>query len=177
MTTQRDPRRDQSDPVQSALSASGRPVPCLVTGGLMLAVPAVSGLATMPVDPVGGRLLLGAPLAIGALAVGLATARPHGSPMPVLALLCAATALLSRPAPLAAGLCGLAGLAFLLAVRLHRQVLDGPVDVAEWLAAHRPMLVGAAITTPAAIAAGAVPSPWSLPLAASVAAIAAAAFR
>jgi hypothetical protein len=152
----------------------------------MLAVPALSGLATVPADPVGDRLLLGAPLAVGVLAVGLATARPRGSPMPVLALLCAATAL-ARPAlpgsagPLAAGLCGLAGLAFLLAVRLHRQALDGPVDLAEWLAAHRPMAVGAAITTPAAIAAGVLPSPWPLPvaavLAASVAALAAVAFR
>ncbi|MBO0877177.1 MAG: hypothetical protein J2P19_27690 [Pseudonocardia sp.] len=173
----------------SAENRPGRPMPCLVTGGVMLAVPVLSGLAAVPEEPVGGRLVLGAPLAVGVLAVVLATARPRGSPMPVLALVCAAAALLAQPAlprsagSLAAGLCGLAGLAFLLTVRLHRQALDGPVDVAEWLAAHRPMVVGASVTAPAAIAAGALPFPWSVVIGAllatsvAVAALATAAFR
>jgi hypothetical protein len=50
----------------------------------------------------------------------------------------------------------------------------GSVELGEWLAGHRPMLVGAAATTPAAVAAAEVPIEWSLPVAALVGLVSAA---
>jgi hypothetical protein len=145
----------------------------------MLAVPTAIAFTNLPGPEAGGSagtgLLLTAVLAVGALGVGLATARPRGGVMAALAVLCAALALvLEPPEALGDGLCGLACLAFLLAVRLHRQASNGPVDVGAWLTAHRPMAVGAAVTTPAAIAAAAVPSSWSLLVAAVVGLVSAA---
>jgi len=157
----------------------GRPGPCLAAGALMLAVPTAIAFTNLPGPEAGGSagtgLLLTAVLAVGALGVGLATARPRGGVMAALAVLCAALALvLEPPEALGDGLCGLACLAFLLAVRLHRQASNGPIDVGAWLTAHRPMAVGAAVTTPAAIAAAAVPASWSLLVAAVVGLVSAA---
>ncbi|MDT7582726.1 MAG: hypothetical protein QOE32_276, partial [Pseudonocardiales bacterium] len=42
------------------------------------------------------------------------------------------------------------------------------VDLGAWLTAHRPMAIGAAVTTPAAIVAAEVPAGWSLLVAALV---------
>jgi hypothetical protein len=168
------------DPGSASPEADGgRPGPCLAAGALMLAVPTAIAFTNLPGPEAGGSvgtgLLLTAVLAVGALGVGLATARPRGGVMAALAVLCAALALvLEPPEALGDGLCGLACLAFLLAVRLHRQASNGPVDVGAWLTAHRPMAIGAAVTTPAAIAAAAVPSSWSLLVAAVVGLVSAA---
>jgi hypothetical protein len=75
---------------------------------------------------------------------------------------------------LADGLSGIAALAFLLSLRLHAATRSGPLDVEEWIATRRPMLVGALVTTPAAIVAALVPTAWSLPVAALVGVVAAA---
>ena len=163
----------------SGEAAGGRPGPCLAAGAVMLAVPTAIAFTHLPGPREGGSpgtgLLLTAVLAVGALGVGLATARPRGGVMAALAVLCAALALvLEPPEALGDGLCGLACLAFLLAVRLHRQARNGPVDLGAWLAAHRPMAVGAAVTTPAAIAAAEVPTGWSLLVAALVGLVSAA---
>ncbi|HZZ52281.1 MAG TPA: hypothetical protein VFE65_35745 [Pseudonocardia sp.] len=100
-------------------------------------------------------------LVIGAVSVALTTARPHAGVMPGLAVLCTALALvLVPPEPIWDGVCGFICLIFLLAVRLHRQNL--PVSLGEWLARHRPMMIGAGVTTPAAIVAAEAPSEWSL---------------
>jgi hypothetical protein len=144
---------------------------CLATGILMLAVPTALTLATLPSTLAGSGtgLLIAVVLAVGALAVGLAAARPRGAIMPALAVLCTLLALsLAPPEPVGSGLAGLACLAFLLAVRLHRQAVSGPVRLGQWLAAHRPMAVGAAVTTPPAIVAASVPAAWSLLVAALV---------
>ncbi|HTF52316.1 MAG TPA: hypothetical protein VK735_33140 [Pseudonocardia sp.] len=146
---------------------------CLAAGTVMLAVPTAIALTALPAPGSGGSpgtgLLLAVVLAIGALAVALATARPGSGVMAALAVLCTALALvLEPPEALGDGLCGLACLAFLLAIRLHRQARSGPVNLSAWLAAHRPLAVGAAVTTPAAIAAASVPTAWSLPVAALV---------
>lgn len=149
----------------SALLSGGRFGICLAVGAVMLAVPTALALATVPSAPAGAGtgLLIAAVLAVGALAVGFAAAHPRGVIMPALAVLCTLLALsLQPPEPLGSGLAGSACLAFLLAVRLHRQARGGPVDLGEWLAAHRPMAVGAAVTTPAAIVAASVPGGWSL---------------
>ena len=173
------PGSASASPAGSAEADGGRPGPCLAAGALMLAVPTAIAFTNLPGPEAGGSagtgLLLTAVLAVGALGVGLATARPRGGVMAALAVLCAALALvLEPPEALGDGLCGLACLAFLLAVRLHRQASNGPVDLNAWLTAHRPMAVGAAVTTPAAIAAAAVPSSWSLLVAAVVGLVSAA---
>ena len=157
----------------------GRPGACLATGAVMLAVPTAIAFTNLPDPEHGGSpgtgLLLTAVLAIGALGVGLAAARPRAGVMAALAVLCTALALvIEPPEALGDGLCGLACLAFLLAVRLHRQASNGPVDLGAWLTAHRPMAVGAAVTTPAAIAAAEVPAGWSLLVAALVGLVSAA---
>jgi hypothetical protein len=151
----------------------GLPGPCLLAGAVMLAVPTAIAFTALPGPESGGGqgtgLLLSVVLAVGALGVVLATARPRAGVMAALAVLCVALALvLEPPEALGDGLCGLACLAFLLAVRLHRQARNGPVDLDAWLAAHRPMAIGAAVTTPAAIAAASVPAGWSLLVAALV---------
>jgi hypothetical protein len=155
------------------LLGAGFPSACLASGTVMLAVPTAIALTALPAPGAGGSagtgLLLGVVLAIGALAVALATVRPRSGVMAALAVLCTALALvLEPPEALGDGLCGLACLAFLLAIRLHRQARSGPVNLPEWLAAHRPLAVGAAVTTPSAIAAASVPTAWSLPVAALV---------
>jgi len=151
---------------------TGRPMPCLLAGAVMLAVPTALALAASPprsAEEADTGLAVAVVLAIGGFAVILATLRPRTATMPALAVLCTALALLlGPPEALADGVCGFACLGFLLAVRLHRESSAGPVDTAEWLAAHRPMLVGAAVTTPGAVAAAAVPQEWSLPVAAAV---------
>ncbi|MDT7658865.1 MAG: hypothetical protein QOF38_3580 [Pseudonocardiales bacterium] len=151
----------------------GRPGPCLVAGAVMLAVPTAIAFTALPGPESGGGqgtgLLLAVVLAVGALGVVLATARPRAGVMAALAVLCVTLALvLEPPEALGDGLCGLACLAFLLAVRLHRQARNGPVDLGAWLTAHRPMAIGAAVTTPAAIVAASVPAGWSLLVAALV---------
>ncbi|WP_028925121.1 hypothetical protein [Pseudonocardia acaciae] len=145
-----------------------------ITGAVMLAVPAV----------LGAPVLTGVPLAVGAVAVALAVARPRGAAGPAavgVAVACAAVALVTGPPePMGAGLCGLAALAFLLAARWHRQATattDATTAPGAWLAAHRPMLVGAAVTTPAAIAAATVSPAWSIPVGAVLALLATAVFR
>lgn len=146
-----------------------------IAGAIMLAVPAV----------LGAPLLTGVPLAVGAVAVALAVARPRGAVGPSavgVAVACAAVALVTGPPePMGAGLCGLAALAFLLAARWHRQAAATPAGtdtgLGAWLAAHRPMLVGAAVTTPAAIAAATVSLAWSIPLGAVLALMATAVLR
>jgi hypothetical protein len=154
-------------------SEGGRPGPCLVAGAVMLAVPTAIAFTALPGPEDGGSqgtgLLLSAVLAVGALGVVLATARPRTGVMAALAVLCVTLALvLEPPEALGDGLCGVACLGFLLAIRLHRQARNGPVDLGAWLTAHRPMAIGAAVTTPAAIAAASVPVGWSLPVAALV---------
>ncbi|HEV7788435.1 MAG TPA: hypothetical protein VGP05_05435 [Pseudonocardia sp.] len=144
-----------------------------MAGAVMLAVPTAIAFTALPGPESGGGrgtgLLLAVVLAVGALGVVLATARPRAGVMAALAVLCVTLALvLEPPEALGDGLCGLACLAFLLAVRLHRQARNGPVDLGAWLTAHRPMAIGAAVTTPAAIAAASVPAGWSLLVAALV---------
>jgi hypothetical protein len=145
-------------------SEIGRPGPCLATGALMLAIPTL--LELLAPEPTSDRdsgvgVAVTLILVIGAIAVGFATARPRTGMMSGLAVLCTAIALvLVPPEPIWDGVCGFVCLIFLLAVRLHRQNL--PVEMGEWLGRHRPMLIGAAVTTPAAIVAAEVPSEWSL---------------
>lgn len=146
----------------------GRPGTCLLAGGMMLAVPTALALPALDVPsslatPRLG-LLITVVLAIGAAAVVASALQPQGGIMPALAVLCTVLALIVEP-PVAIGdgLCGLACLGFLLAVRLHRQTRAGPVDLAQWLRAHRPMIIGAAVTTPAAVVAAAFPAAgWGL---------------
>jgi Zn-dependent alcohol dehydrogenase len=59
-------------------------------------------------------------------------------------------------------------------LRLHAASRAAPVDVEEWIATRRSMLIGASVTTPAAMAAALAPSGWSLPVAALVGVVAAA---
>lgn len=150
----------------------GRPGPCLLAGAVMLAVPTVLALIAGPprsAEESDLGLAVTIVLGVGALAVVLTTVRPRTGAMPTLAVLCTALALfLVPPEAIGDGVCGFACLAFLLAVRLHRQSLAGPVDLGEWFTAQRPMLVGAAVTTPAAVAAAAIPAEWSLLVAALV---------
>jgi hypothetical protein len=163
---------------------AGQPWPCAVAGTAMLAVPALWALASANASGAaayrGGYsaalvLMDLIVLAVGAVAVVMTTARPDQRGVAALGVLCAALALVFTPVePWADGLTGVAALAFLIAARLHADARRAPVDVAEWLADRRPMLVGAAITTPAAIAAALVPAAWSLPVAALVGVAAAA---
>ena len=160
-------------PAGGAAQAGGYPAACLATGTVMLAVPTAIALTALPPPEAGGSpgagLLLGTVLVVGVLAVALATARPRAGVMAALAVFCAALALVLEPSEaLGDGVCGLACLAFLLAIRLHRQARNGPVNLGDWFAAHRPMAVGAAVTTPAAIAAASVPAGGSLLVAALV---------
>ncbi len=159
-----------SAPSSSGQAGSGQAGLCLATGTAMLGVPAVLELITAPPPDSSSAATVGLVaalvLAVGAGAVALATVRPAFGGFAALAVLCALLALvLARPEPWADGLCGLATLAFLLAVRLHALALRGPVDVGRWLLARRPMLVGAGVTTPAAVVAAAVPTELSLPVA------------
>ena len=144
-------------------------MPCLAAGAAMLAVPTMLELlAPAPTSPAdaGVGLAVAAILAVGAVGVVLATVRPQAGIMPALAVLCVALALvLVPPEPIWDGVCGFTSLIFLMAVRLNRHPDAGSVDLDEWLAKHRPMLVGAAVTTPAAVAAAEVPDDWSLPVA------------
>jgi hypothetical protein len=150
----------------------GRPMPCLIAGAAMLAVPTVLELLAPPPQSAqdsGVGLVVTVVLLVGAIGVTLATARPRSGIMPVLAVLCAALALvLVPPEAIWDGVCGFVCLIFLLVVRLNRRGDAGTVDLGEWLAAHRPMLVGAAATTPAAVAAAEIPAEWSLLAAALV---------
>jgi hypothetical protein len=171
-------------------TTAGHPWPCLLSGAVMLAVPALWSLVAAPYESASSgsvssgagssgstalALLATLVLMAGAVSVALATARPERPGIPALAVLCAALALVFAPVqPWADGLTGVAALAFLLAVRLHAAARRAPVDVEEWFTARRPMLVGAAVTTPAAIAAALVPAEWSLPVAALVGVVAAA---
>ena len=166
-----------SGPPRTDTASVGRPLACLLAGVVMLGVPTVVALTAVapgeePLETSGGSgasLLTTLVLVIGALAVGVTTARPNSGGMPALGVLCAALGLLLEPPESwADAACGLAALAFLLAARLHRQSARGPVDIGEWLDAHRPMAMGAGVTTPAALAAASVPTEWSLPVAALV---------
>ena len=151
--------------------AAGRPMVCLSAGAVMLAVPTALALVSEPATPQESTngLVVAVVLTIGAMAVALATLRPSSGVMAALAVLCTAVALLlDPPEALSDGACGFACLGFLLAVRLHRQATHGELDIGEWLHAHRPMLVGAAVTTPAAVAAAVVPVGWSLLVAALI---------
>jgi hypothetical protein len=143
----------------------------------MLGVPAL-WTAVAPslaaADPYGNRaesaaalgFLAAVVLVVGAVCVVIAVGSPDRSGVPALAVLCAALALVFSPVEAwADGLSGVAALAFLLSVRLHASARRGPVDTEQWLSARRPMLVGAAITTPAAVAAALVPEGWSMPVA------------
>ncbi|HEY1967202.1 MAG TPA: hypothetical protein VGH89_04605 [Pseudonocardia sp.] len=154
----------------------GRPMPCLLTGAAMLAIPTILELLAPPptsARDAGVGLAVTLILVVGAASVALTTLRPGAGLMAALAVLCTALALaLVPPEPIWDGMTGFACLIFLLAVRLHRQ--QDSADFGEWLGRHRPMLVGAAVTTPAAIAAAEVPAEWSL-LAAGVAGLVSAA--
>lgn len=155
---------------------SGQPWPCALAGIVMLGVPALWALASANASGAaasrGGGYAAAlvvmdlVVLAVGAVAVSAVVARPDQRGVSALGVLCAALALVFTPVePWADGLTGVAALAFLVAARLHADARRAPVDVPEWLAARRPMLVGAAVTTPAAIAAALVPAAWSLPVA------------
>jgi hypothetical protein len=114
-------------------------------------------------------------LAVGAGSAVYAIASPGQTAVAALAVLCAALALVFAPVEAwADGLSGVAALAFLLSLRLHAATRVGPVDAEEWVAARRPMLIGASVTTSAAIASALVPSDWSFPVAALVGIVAAA---
>ena len=154
---------------------AGQPWPCALAGTVMLGVPALWALASANASGAaasrgGGAAVLVlmdlAVLAVGAVALVATVARPDQRGSSALGVLCAALALVFTPVePWADALTGVAALAFLVGARLHADARRTSVDVAEWLAARRPMLVGAAVTTPAAIAAALVPSAWSLPVA------------
>jgi hypothetical protein len=134
---------------------------CLGTGAVMLAVAAGATWTSPPGDAASrGTLVL--VLLVGALAVVGAALRPGVAALAGLAVLCVVLALVAEPVePVDAGVAGLACLGFLLAVRLRRQARSAPVDLGEWLAGHRPMAVGAAVTTSAAVAAASAPAGWS----------------
>lgn len=180
---------DSGDPVAvwsaEPTGSAGHPWPCVLSGAVMLGVPTLWSLASAGSTASGSRagqsgsaalaVVAFLVLVVGAVAIAVATARPDQRGVPALAVLCAALALIFTPVePWADGLTGVAALAFLVSVRLHAAARRAPVDVEEWLAARRPMLVGAAVTTPAAIAAALVPAEWSLPVAALVGVAAAA---
>jgi len=169
---------------------SGRPWPCVLSAAVMLGVPAVWTLAA-PITATRSGLgddasmssqsaaALGfvviVVLVVGAGSAAYAIASPAQTAVAGLAVLCAALALVFAPVEAwADGLSGIAALAFLLSLRLHAATRAARVDVEEWIAARRPMLIGASVTTPAAIAAALVPSEWSLPVAALVGLVAAA---
>lgn len=168
----------------------GRPWPCVLSAAVMLGVPAVWTLAA-PITATASGLPDGSSmssqsaaalgfvvilvLVVGAGSAAYAIVSPGQTAVAGLAVLCAALALVFAPVEAwADGLSGIAALAFLLSVRLHAAARSGPVEVEEWIAARRPMLIGAAVTTPAAMAAALVPSGWSLPVAAGVGVVAAA---
>lgn len=157
---------------------SGHPTPCTVAGMAMLGIPAlwalnsadVAGAAVARGSGAGVMVMLDlVVLLVGAVAVMVTVARPDQRGVPGLAVLCAGLALVFTPVePWADGLTGVAALAFLVASRLHSDGRRAVVDVPEWLADRRPMLIGAAVTTPPAVAAALVPASWSLPVAALV---------
>jgi hypothetical protein len=163
---------------------------CVLSALVMLGVPAVWTLAA-PISTTASGLSQGTSmssqsaaalgfmvilvLVVGAGSAAYAIANPAQSGSAALAVLCAALALVFAPVEAwADGLSGIAALAFLLSLRLHAASRAGPVDVEEWIATRRPMLIGASVTTPAAMAAALVPSAWSLPVAALVGIVAAA---
>lgn len=168
---------------------AGRPGPCVLSAAVMLGVPAIWTLAapitaTMSGLPDGASMSSSSAAALGfvvilVLVVGAASAMyaiasPGQTAVAGLAVLCAALGLVFAPVEAwADGLTGIAALGFLLSLRLHAASRAGPVEVEQWIAARRPMLVGAAVTTSAAIAAALVPSGWSLPVAALIGVIAA----
>lgn len=164
--------------VVAARSGASRPMPCLAAGAAMLAVPTILELLAPPPESPGDAgvgLAVAVVLLVGAAAVILSVVRPRSGLMPALAVLCAALALvLAPPEAIWDGMCGFGGLVFLMTVRLNRRADAASVDLGEWLAEHRPMLVGAAATTPAAIAAAEVPAEWSLPVAGLVGLVSAA---
>jgi hypothetical protein len=156
----------------------------VLSAAVMLGVPAVWTLAA-PITPDDSSVSASAAAALGFVAIlvlvvgagsaAYAIASPAQSAVAALAVLCAALALVFAPVEAwADGLSGIAALAFLLSLRLHAATRGGPVEVEEWIAARRPMLVGASVTTPAAIASALVPTAWSLPVAAVVGMVAAA---
>lgn len=139
---------------------------CLLAGTVMLAVPAGRALVVLggsrEVEPVISLIVLGA-LAVGLVAVAIASVRPGEAAFGALALLGAALGLLAMPpSALAAAGCGLAAQGFVVALRLHRLSQLGPLDIGRWLTDRRPMLIGAMITTPGAVGASVLPSGWSL---------------
>ncbi|HEY9416045.1 MAG TPA: hypothetical protein VIQ30_14880 [Pseudonocardia sp.] len=173
-----------------AARPGGLPAPCVLSALVMLGVPAAWVLAA-PISTTTSSLPDGASMSsqaaealglmvivvliVGAGSAVYAIASPAQTGVAGLAVLCAALVLVFAPVEAwADGLTGIAALAFLLTLRLHAAHRAGPVEVDEWIATRRPMLVGASITTPAAIAAAIVPTAWSLPVAALVGAVAAA---
>ena len=151
-------------------------MPCFAAGAAMLAVPTVLQLlAPAPVSPRGSNagLVVTVVLLVGAVAITLAAMRPQTGIMPALALVCAALALtLVPPEPVWDGVCGFAGMIFLLTVRMNRHAYGdyagAPTNLGQWLVQHQSMLVGAAGTTSAVVAAAEIPTQWSLPAAALV---------
>jgi hypothetical protein len=159
-----------STKAELAATTEGKPGLCLLAGTLMLAVPATLALVAPPAATSSGSVALGLVvmivLTVGAGSVVAATAQPERASVAGLAVLCAALALVLAPTEAwADGLSGTAALGFLMALRVHAAARRGPLDIQAWLVARRPMLVGAAVTTPAALAAALVPSAWSLPVA------------
>lgn len=169
---------------------AGRAAPCVLSALVMLGVPALWTLAA-PISATASDLPDGASmssqsaaalgfvvilvLVVGTGSAAYAIASPAQTGVAALAVLCAALALVFAPVEAwADGLSGIAALAFLLSLRLHAASRAGPVEVEEWITTRRPMLIGAAVTTPAAMAAALVPATWSLPVAALVGVIAAA---
>jgi hypothetical protein len=169
---------------------AGRPWPCVLSAAVMLGVPAVWTLAS-PITATASGLPDGSSmssqsaaalgfvvilvLVVGAGSAVYAIASPGQTAVAALAVLCAALGLVFAPVEAwADGLSGIAALAFLLSLRLHAASRGGPVEIEEWIAARRPMLIGASVTTPAAMAAALVPTAWSLPVAALVGVVAAA---
>jgi len=155
--------------IRSKDRSTGRPAPCLLFGAAMLAAPA---LALVAPDHSGAGaeapLTLQAILILvaGAGSALLAITRPGGTAPAPFAVLCAAGALMfAHPAPWVAGLSGSAALGFLMSMGLHAEATGSHVDNEEWISAHLPMLQGAAVTAPAAVAAVLVPSGWSYPVA------------
>lgn len=151
----------------------GRPAPCFLFGVAMLGTPALALAASghpgprtagPPVPLVAVILAVGAGLALGAIA------RPERPALAPSAVVCAVGAFVFvQASPWADGLAGVAALGFLLSARLHAESKASHVDTGEWISAHRPMLEGAAVTAPAAVAAILVPSAWSYPVAGLVA--------
>lgn len=145
-------------------------MPCMLSGTVMLGIPTLLALAA-PGRPDSESatalgLVVAMVLAVGATSVLVTLIRPGQGGSAPLAVLCAALALVFAPLDAwADGLTGVAALLFLLSARMHAAASRRVVDAGQWWLARRPMLVGAAVTTPAAVASALVPAAWSLPVA------------